>query len=112
MASSTLGRAPPADVWVQRDDGVRRRVDGLDAREVSVEQLACRHLLGTDQSSLLDGGELDEVTHGPHRTWRSVAGEPGEHFLLVVDVGVTADVDDDPLDGPTLEGERRACSRS
>ena len=32
---------------------------------MSVEQLACRHRLGADQSSLLDGGELDEVTHGP-----------------------------------------------
>ena len=29
------------------------------------------------------------------------------HFLLVIDVGVAADVDDDPFDGPALEAEWR-----
>ena len=56
-------RAPPADVWIEGDDGVRGRVDSLDARQVSVEQLACRHDLGTDEASLLDSGELHQVSH-------------------------------------------------
>ena len=99
-----LGRAPAADVLVQRNDGVRRRVDGLDHREVSVEQLVCRDLFGTDQSSLFGGGELDEVAHGPHVRGGQSRREPGENFLLVVDVRVAADVHDHPLDGSTLEG--------
>ena len=35
-------------VGVERDDGVQRRVEGVDAREVDLQQLATRHLAAPD----------------------------------------------------------------
>ncbi len=49
------------DVGVESDDGVGGRVDGLDPRQVGVEQLARRDLLGPDEPSLLDRRQLDDL---------------------------------------------------
>ena len=35
-------------VGIERDDGVQRRVEGLDPREVVLQQLAARHVAAPD----------------------------------------------------------------
>ena len=60
------GRRPgPADVGVEGDDRVDRRVDGRDPLQVGVEQLARGHLPGGEQAALLGRRQFHHgVPHG------------------------------------------------
>ncbi len=77
IASSTSAGPPPSDVRIEGDDRVDERIDRVDPRQVSVEQLAGRNLPRLDQTPLLDRGEVDELPHERHRTTPGPTGRRG-----------------------------------
>jgi hypothetical protein len=56
-------RRLPRALHVERDDGVQRRVQTLDAREVVLEKLTGADVALLQQRDELDGGTKSEIGH-------------------------------------------------